>query len=132
MFIQKKRGGIQWLLNYALSSKDIFDVRNFVLEVDNKIIGHIAYIKDVRCFEGGIYELCALVVDKSHQGKDYGKQLIRHTETELKKINARIAWMQTGEKNKIDYYKKLGYKLIAEWKNYWGINKHRYVMSRSL
>ncbi len=127
----KKRGSIRWFLAYALRSKDKFDIGSFVLEMDHKVIGHIAYFKDDRVFSGGVYEMRALIVDKKYQGKGYGKKLIEYLEEELKKIKARIIWLQT-EKEEADYYKKLGYKLIAVYKNYWGIGKDRFVLGRNL
>src|SRR3989344_256588 len=66
----EKRGGIRWLFHYALSQNDPLDARCFVLELDGKVVGHLAYLKDVRCFEGGVYELRALAVDKDHQKRD--------------------------------------------------------------
>lgn len=126
-----KRGGIKWLLQYALSSKDILDVGSFVAELDGKIIGHIAYYKDVRCFEGGVYELRALIVDKNYQQKGYGGDLIAFAEKNLKEIRARIIWLQT-EKEGTPYYEKLGYSLIAVYKDFWGKNRNRYVMGKYL
>lgn len=126
-----KRGGIKWLLCYILRVKDIFDAAGFVLEDSGKIIGHIAYWKDVRCFEGGVYELRALVVGKNYQGKGYGEKLIKHAEKELQKIKTRMIWLQA-EKKELAYYRKLGYKKIAIYKNYWGKNRHRFIMGKYL
>lgn len=127
----KKRGSIRWLLEYALRSKDKFDIGSFVLEIDNKVVGHIAYFKDDRAFSGGVYEMRALIVDKKHQGKGCGKKLIESLEEELKKIKTRIIWLQT-EKEEVSFYKKVDYKLIAVYKNYWGKGRDRYVFSRDL
>ena len=126
----KNRGSIKWLLQYALVSKDKFDVGSFVLELNGKVIGHIAYYKDERSFEGLVYELRALVIDKNYQNKGFGTKLIKYLEKELKKLKARIIWLQTGKKSV--YYKKLGYKLVAIYRNYWAKNKDRYVMARQL
>ncbi len=126
-----KRGGILWLLEYVLSPQDKYDARSFILEEDDQIVGHIAYMSDVRSFECDVYELRALVVDKERQGKDYGKQLFKHAETELQKIKARIIWFQTG-KEEVPYYEKLGYEFLFEWKDYFGAGQHRYIMERKL
>lgn len=127
-----KRGSIKWMLSYILSCGNIFDSRSFVLLFDNKVIGHIAYMKDTRSFEGKVYELRALSIDKEFQNKGYGKKLIKYIENKLKKIKAEIIWMQTGGKNKILYYEKLGYKLLCKWENYWGDGKSRYIMLKNL
>lgn len=123
-----KRGSILWLLKYVLSPEDIYDGGSFVLEVDNQIVGHVAYFRDTRCFEGGVYELRALVVDKKYQNKGYSEQLIKHVENELKKIGGRSVWLQTGRKEMVPYYKSMGYKLIGKYPNYWGTGKHRNTM----
>jgi GNAT superfamily N-acetyltransferase len=127
-----KRGSIRWLLNYLLHPEDIYDGGSFVLEVDNKIVGHAAYLKDTRCFEGGVYELRALVVDKKYQNRGYSEKLIKHLESELKKISGRSVWLQTGRKDITSYYKSMGYKSIGKYPNYWGPAKHRYILSKVL
>ena len=126
----KKRGSIRWLLEYALRGKDKFDVGSFVLEANGRVVGHIAYFKDDRAFAGGVYEMRALIVDKEYQGKGCGKKLIKYLEGELKKIKARIIWMQTEEE--ASFYEKLGYKMIAIYKNYWGKGRDRYILGRNL
>ena len=128
----KKRGGIKWLLKYVLSADDIYDVGSFVLEIGGKVIGHIAYLKDVGCFEGGVYELKALAVCKDKQQQSYGERLIRHAENALMKIGGRIIKLQTGDAALIKYYENLGYKVIGEIKNYWKEGANCFIMSREL
>ncbi len=127
-----RRGSIKWILSYILSCDDIFNSESFVLLSNDKIIGHIAYMKDIRSFEGKVYELRALAIDKEFQGKGYGKRLIKYIENELRKIKTEIICMQTGGKDEDLYYEKLGYKLLCEWENYWGDGKSRYVMLKNL
>lgn len=124
-------GGIRWLFQYALASKDPAEVKSFVLEVAGIRAGHIAYLRDSRSFKGQVYEIRALVIDKQYQGEDFGKILIRYTLSELKNIGARLVWLQTGKKS-VSYYKKLGFSLIARYKHYWGEGKTRYVMGKYL
>ncbi|TAN57572.1 GNAT family N-acetyltransferase [Patescibacteria group bacterium] len=124
-----KRGGIRWLLHYIVKEDNSLEGQSWVLEINKGVIGHIAYLKDVRCFEGGVYELRGIVVHEDFQKKNYGTKLIRHALKELRKIKARLVWLQTGEAA-TQYYRKLGFELIAEYKHYWGENKHRYVMGK--
>lgn len=126
-----KRGGIKWLLQYATKSKDKYDVKSYILELNKQIIGHVIYYKDVRCFEGGVYELRALVINSSYANKEYGKLLLNHIEKELKKINARMLWLQT-DKSKYKFYLKQKYSLVGIYKNYWGKDKDRYVFSKNI
>lgn len=126
-----KRGGVKWLLNYAFRVKDIFDAQSFVLETGGKAIGHINYYKDVRSFEGMVYELKALIIDKKYQGKGYGAKLMKFAERKLRKIKARIIWLQTNKKEAA-FYKALGYKPVEVYRNYWGKNRHRYVLLKYL
>jgi len=126
----KKRGGIKWLLKYALKAGDEYDAKSYVAELDGKIVGHIAYYKDIHCFQGGVYGIRALVVDKNKRGKGYSKILIRHIENELKKIDARIAWMQTDKKSH-KYYLSQKYFLVCIFKNFWGKGLDRYVLSKN-
>jgi ribosomal protein S18 acetylase RimI-like enzyme len=120
-----KRGSIKWLLNYLLSPEDDYDGGSYVLVSWGSIIGHIAYIKDVRCFEGGVYELSAFVVDKDYQGKSFGKKMIEFAENMIRKLGGRIIWLQT--ESKMGYFEKLGYKEIAVFPNYWGKGRDRHI-----
>lgn len=123
----KTRGGIVWLLNYALSCHDPIDARSFVLEVDDQIAGHIAYLRDVRCFEGGVYELRAMVLDRQYYRMGYGEDLVEYLLEELKKIKTRLVWLQTG-KYSMSFWHKCGFKQIARYPNYWPKFRSRHIL----
>ena len=129
-----KRGGIKWLLRYAVKSRDKYDVKSYVMEDNKQIIGHIAYMKDVRCFlpcsEEGVYEMQALAIYTGKTGKGYGKILLNHVENELKKIDARMLWLQAG-KQSCKFYLNQGYYLVGVFKNYWGKNLDRYLLFKN-
>lgn len=125
----KKRGSIRWLLENIIKAKDKIDSASFVFEEAGEVIGHIAYYKDDRCFEGGVYELRALIVNKKYQHKGCGTLLTKFIEQELKMIKARLIWLQTN-KNETKFYQTLGYKVIAVYKNYWGKGRDRYVLGK--
>ena len=122
-----KRGGIKWLLRYAVKSNDKYDVKSYVIEEDGQIVGHIAYLKDICCFQGGIYDIRALAVDANKTGNDYGKILLRHIKNELKKIKARMLFLQTS-KDSYKFYLRQGYVLEHIIKNYWGKGSDRYIL----
>ena len=126
-----KRGGVKWLLRYAIESKDKYDIKLYVMEKNKQIIGHIAYYKDVRCFQGGVYEMQALAIDSDKTNRGNGKALLKHVENELKKINARILWLQTN-KYFYEFYLNQGYYLVGIFKNYWGKYSDRYLLSKNL
>lgn len=129
----EKRGGMRWLLEYTLAQNNVLDARCLVLELDGKVIGHVAYLKDVRCFEGGVYEIQALVVDKDYQEKGHGKKLMEEVIEVLRRTDARLVWLQTEmSKGTHQYYKEFGFQPIATYQDYWGAGIHRCVLGRYL
>ncbi len=130
-----KRGSIRWLFNYFLNCKDRKEVTCYVLLHNRKVIGHCGYLRDVRAFEGGVYELRALVIAKEYQGEKLSELLRNHIEEKIKKLSGRIIWLQTSSTNKVEknkYFKKLGYKLIVAYEDYWGDKRNRLVYLKKI
>jgi len=133
--MSRKRGSIRLLLKYllSLSSENFNEGGSYVLvDVKDKVIGHIAYLRDERCFEGGVYEIRGLVVDEDWQGFNLSSGLLYHVLATIKNLGGRIVWLQTEKKEMEEFYKKIGFKLTAVYKNYWGKGRNRYIMSVEL
>jgi len=124
----RRMGGITWLLEYILEKNDRLEGNSFVLELNNEVIGHAAYRKDFRCFEGGVYEIMALAVKRENHGKGYGKRLSKFVKDELRDIGGRIAWLQTGNENTVNRYLLEGYSITGYWPGYWGDERVRYQL----
>jgi len=82
---------------------------------------------------GGAAFLSELIVAKAFRNKGIGSLLIRKFEELAKKKRCHVAYLETSEKHKeaIKFYKKHGYRIIAELKN----NKFHlnwYYMSKEL
>ncbi len=120
-------GGMNSFLNFARSG-NIKDIGSFVIEVDGSIAGHIAYCKDVKQFENGIYELKAVVVGGSFHKKGYGDKLVRYALTKLKETGAKCVYLIT-KKQGLLYFTRFGFDIT-------GMHEYsetkKYILSKSL
>ncbi len=88
----------------------------FVLETTQKICAYliIQTILDE-------YHILTIGVEKEYQNKGYATQLLQHLFNHLKNNNIQRILLEVRESNlsAIHLYKKLGFKCIAERKNYY-------------
>ena len=126
-----KRGSIASFFERALNN-DQDDCGSFVIEESGKIIGHLGYQKDARCFQGGVYELVALIIDDYFTGKGYAHKLTERVTRELGEIGARIVWLQTEGVDKEKIFERFGFKRQSVWPDYWGNGRERIVMIKYL
>ena len=94
------------------------NVENFLVKVEDKIIGIVKLIKDKALDE---YEaLSALLIQKiyllqEHSGKGYGQKLISLLETHAKKLGKKVIWLDTMQKgNALRFYLKNGFVIHSE------------------
>jgi len=123
-------GGMSSFLNFARSGNGK-DIGSFVIEVDGIVAGHIAYCKDVKQFEGGIYELKAVVVGGSFHKKGYGDKLVRYALKKLEEMKARCIYL-IAQKPNLLYFTRFGFDIIGLHEYFIDGNKKRYVLGKRL
>ncbi len=80
----------------------------FVAEIDSAVIGTVMAGYDGH--RGWVYYM---TVSPEHQRKGIGEALMRHVESELKKLGCHKLNLQVRSSNSgvVEFYKKLGYKI---------------------
>lgn len=113
-------------LGYALTEevlcKTITEIKKregmiFIAEIDNKIIGCVSSIIDIRLAEGTYGEIVSLIVSHSFRGFGIGKNLTAKAEEwlipKVKIIRVRANATRSEAHN---FYKSLGFKEIKQQK----------------
>lgn len=92
------------------------DCLSWAIEVDNEIIGFV--ITAIRMGECHILNIC---ISHRYQRQGYGRRLLEHALDEVKKRGTGIAYLEVRRSNSraITLYKKMGFKLIGERKEYY-------------
>lgn len=87
---------------------------SFVVYDGDKIIGFSSFK-----IKGGAAYLSQLLVSKNNRKKGIGELLIKNFENFSKRKKCHIAYLDTSKKHKeaIRFYKKMGYKIVAQLKN---------------
>jgi len=121
---------IEERLNKGLESGYMF---NF-LEVNDEVVGY-------SCF-GPIpltkasYDLYWIAIHNKHRGKGYGSYLLKYSEDYMKKQGTYQIYVETSSKKQYkptrNYYKKMGYKKIALFKDFYNIHDGKVVYFKKL
>ena len=100
----------------------------FVLLNENKVVGAGGYAYESET-EGRIVWL---LIDRNKHGKGFGKQLMNHFESEIKKNDAvnLISLMTSQLTDK--FYEKLNYRTTRTENDYWVKGMHLYYMEKQL
>jgi len=114
------------LLQNLIQSKSLF----FKLvnpKYNEKLIGYIILIKD----DEHRFNLINFIIKKRSQGKGYGSLLLNKTLSILKEysnIKKVILNVKTTNFKAINLYKKFGFKIVEEIKDYYRRNESAYLM----
>ena len=93
----------------------------------DEIIGYVILIKD----DEHRFNLINFIIKKSSQGKGYGSLLLNETLSILKEysnINKVILNVKITNFKAINLYKKFGFKIVEEIKDYYRRNESAYLM----
>jgi len=121
---------IEERLNKGLESGYLF---NF-MEINDDVVGY-------SCF-GPIpltktsYDLYWIAVHNKYRGKGYGSYLLKYSEEYMKKQGAYQIYVETSSKKQYqptrNYYKKMGYKKIALFKDFYNFHDGKVVYYKKL
>lgn len=117
---------------YLTSTKYITDV----LRIDDKTVGfinYIAYDLKILTFNFGTYGFIHLIgVDKDHQHKGYGRQLLKRAVAELEKLNTPSIGIavNTSNSNALELYQKEGF--LMTYPNDPNTQAHDIILMRKL
>ena len=106
---------IAMMENDGFGENPIFEFH--IAEVDSEIVGMALYFVKYSTWKGrGLY-LDDLIVTEKMRGKGIGQKLFDAFMSEAKKIDAKQVHWQVLDWNTpaVDFYKKLGAKIEAEW-----------------
>ena len=111
-------GAFEHLIVHKLREDESF-IRNlsYVIEKDNKIIGHITYSKGKLAYENHIEDAVALgpvAIDKNYQNQGFGFKLIKHT-LKLAESNGAAFVFVVGDEN---YYSRFAFEPASKYKFY--------------
>lgn len=118
----QNREEIPWdLLLLADPSREVIEAylpksQIFLGTLDNKIIG--VYV--LTALENGVIELKNVAVDKTHQGKGFGKQLIMDAIARTKQQGAKRIEVGTGNSSllQLALYQKCGFRIVGIEKDF--------------
>ncbi len=91
----------------------------------NRIVGFI--ITSLEEFEGDLIgHICSIDVKSEYRGRGIGSRLLSSAEKILKKMGAKICYLETYENNAtaVKFYLKHGYKSFKTLRNYYGKGKN--------
>lgn len=100
--------------------------------IDNNLVGVCSFFKcnHQLLTEEFQYQLRGMAVLNTYQNKGLGNVILNYGETLLKEKNMNVIWCNAREKA-LNFYKKMGYKIIGEPFNIKDIGLH-YVMWKKL
>lgn len=125
-----ERGSMRNILNYAAKAEPS-EAGSFIAKLEDQVIGHIAYMRDVRNFEGRIFEMIGLVIGKRFSHLGLGTALVLDLLHHLERNQmAQSVWAQTENKSNIAFYESFEFKHIATFPNYWGLGRDRYIVAK--
>ncbi len=95
---------------------------SWVIEVQNNVIGFIFVL--MQAGEAHILNIC---IQPEYQNKGYGFQLLTEALSQLKEKKVGIAYLEVRRSNAkaIALYRKMGFTLIGERKNYYAQREHK-------
>ncbi len=96
-----------------------------VLDINGKVVG---FLFGEIIFEEG--NILMIAVDKSFQGKGFGKKLLNHFIKKSKEKGARNIFLEVSVKNEqaVSLYKKSGFKILYKRKKYYRNGDDAYIM----
>lgn len=96
----------------AINPSKIIDDKGYIFSLihNNKVLGVCALFNE----GNGVFELARMAVSPAHQGKGYGKALIKACLSKSQSINAKRVYLVSNTKLKsaIALYKKFGFVTI--------------------
>lgn len=98
---------------------------------EGKLAGYFSIIVNQ---EEKTLEVLNIGVDPVFQGKGYGRTMMECAEKIAQEHDLHTVMLVTNVKNifAINFYKKVGYSIAREMKNYYGDGEDRYVFEKSL
>lgn len=107
--------------------KENFNKLAFSLIKNGETIGGITGTINYECFH-----INGLAVDKSHQGKDYGTELIRAIESAAVENGAKLITVSTLSFQALSFYQKMGYEIFGELENCPFENSTKYYLKKKV
>jgi ribosomal protein S18 acetylase RimI-like enzyme len=105
------------VINYLSSHKGLI-----VAKLNDKLVGTILYRKN------GFWKINHLAVSKPYRNNGIGKSLVIEAEKRIAKIEKdAIIEVKTTEKTLFEFIKRLGYKQVGIFKNYYRKNEMAYA-----
>ncbi len=121
-------GEFAWSRENLKSEFNLSCSEQYVLEVEGKVVGFIIVwiIRDEAL-------IMLFGVDKSYQGKGYGKLILQKLEERLRE-RVKFISLDVRKSNikAINLYKKLSYKIVKERKNYYSDGENALYMVKEL
>lgn len=98
----------------------------YVIEINGELAAYIGYMK---IFDE--IHIANVAVKKKFRGKSFGNDLIKEVTKIADRENFKIT-LEVDKRNEIaiNLYRKYGFKILGERKNYYGIDKDAYIMWR--
>ena len=132
----QNREEIPWdLLLLADPSREVIEAylpksQIFLGTLDNKIIG--VYV--LTALENGVIELKNVAVDKTHQGKGFGKQLIMDAIARTKQQGAKRIEVGTGNSSllQLALYQKCGFRIVGIEKGFFYKNYKEKIIENGI
>jgi ribosomal-protein-alanine N-acetyltransferase len=80
------------------------------------------------------FHLGSIVVRKEYRNKGIGEELIKRCIEMAQKMGYKRVWLEVSVNNKeaVEMYKKVGFRVYETLKHFYGIGKHAYKMSYTL
>lgn len=104
------------------------------LEVNNETIGYICFGRIP--LTKSSFDLYWIAIDEKYRGKGYGKYLLSYGEGYMKKLGALNVYVETSTKKQYKstriFYKKMKYKKVAIFKNFYDKGDGKIVFYKKL
>ena len=119
-FPEYTKGDLEYIFTRGWSKKNYKDwLKNkerYILGAFND--GKLIAFLDAKEPELGVCYCNWIMVDKKHQKKGIGTNLLSKLEKDMKNKGAHMIFLYAGKQN-IPYYKKIGYKWVGNMKKSW-------------